>query len=364
MKRSFVLLALVAMLALVVSACAPDAAAPPAEPTPGDVAGIQATPEAPATPTAPDPAETPVAPAAPTKVNGWPERPISMVVPFAAGGSTDVSARMLAPELERILGVPVQIVNRPGGGSQVGNTEVATARPDGYTAGYPAFPTLFTSYLDPDRQAVYDRDSFEPVARTTVNTIAFVVRADSPFQNMDDLVEAARADPEGISIASSGLMSVNHMPVLRLQQLADVEFAVVHFDGSAPGIIAMLGGHVDVASVLEPEVVGQVRAGEVRVLGVADTEPSTVLDGAPTMAEQGYDLVFQSTHSVIMPAGTPMEIVEAFSEAIREAMEQEDLRTRMEEVGLLPRHLTPQEFSEWWEEQEAVVASLMEEVRQ
>jgi tripartite-type tricarboxylate transporter receptor subunit TctC len=353
MKRLFLILTAMAALFLAVAACAPDTTAPP-DATPEEVAGAQATPAA------PQPGETPTAPAAPTKVNGWPQRPISLIVPFAAGGSTDVSARMLAPELERELGVPVQVVNRPGGGSQVGNTEVATARPDGYTAGYPAFPTIITSYLDPARQAVYNMESFEPVARTTVNTIAFVVRADSPLQNMEDLVEAARANPEGVSIAASGLMSVNHLPVLRLQQMADIRFAVVHFDGSAPGITAMLGGHVDVASVLEPEVVGQVRAGEVRVLGVADTEPSRVLDGAPTMGEQGYDLVFQSTHTITLPAGTPQEIVDAFSDAVRRALEREQLSTRMEEVGLLPRHLTPEEFGQWWEEQEEEIGSLME----
>ena len=120
-------------------------------------------------------------------------RAISLIVPFGAGGSTDVSARMLAAALEKELQTPVQVLNKVGGGSQVGNTAVATARPDGYTLAFTSIPTIITSYLDLARKAAYTRKSFEPVARTTVNTVVFVVN--------NGQGEAGTEGPTGLRVA-------------------------------------------------------------------------------------------------------------------------------------------------------------------
>jgi tripartite-type tricarboxylate transporter receptor subunit TctC len=306
-----------------------------------------------------------IEPAAPAQKVSYPEkgRTISVIVPFGAGGSTDVSARMVGTALEKELGVPVQIVNKVGGGSQVGNTAVATAKPDGYTLAYTSIPTIITSYLDLARKAAYTRKSFEPVARTTVNTVVFVVKGDGPYKNMKDLIDAARANPEKVKFAASGIVSVNHLPVLMVEKQAGVKFATVHFDGSAPGLTALLGGHVDAASALEPEIVGHVKAGDLRIIGVADSQESKLFPGVKTMEEQGYKIYMYSAHNVMAPAGTPREVVETLSQAIKKVLSNEDLQKKLEGVGLFVRYLDPAQLGKFWEESEAEIQPLMERVK-
>ncbi len=306
-----------------------------------------------------------IEPAAPAQKASFPEkgRPITFIVPFGAGGSTDVSARMVAPVLEKELETPVQVINKPGGGSQVANTAVATAKPDGYTLAYMSMPTILTSYLDPERKAAYTRKSFEPVARTTLNTIIFAVNAKSPYKSMKDLIDAARANPERIKFAASGILSVNHLPVLIVENEARVKFATVHFDGSAPGLAALMGGHVDAASALEPEIVGQVKAGDLRAIGVADKEESKIFPGVKTMEDQGYKIYMYSSHCVTAPAGTPKEVVQTLSQTLKKVLSNEDLVKKLEGVGLFVRYLDPAQFGKFWEDSEAEVLPLMQRVR-
>ena len=300
-------------------------------------------------------------PATPGQKVGFPEkgRPISLVVPFAPGGATDVSARMVAPAMEKELETPVQVVNRPGGGSQVGNSAVATARPDGYTLGYMAMPTILTSYLDPERKAVYTRKSFEPVARTALVPLVFAVKGNSPYKSMKDLIDAARANPEKIKFAVSGILSVNHLPVLMVEKQAGVKFASVHFDGSAPGVAALLGGHVDAASALEPEIVGQVKAGDIRMIGMADSQRSKGFPEVRTMEEQGYKIYMYASHCVTAPAGTPKEVVQTLAQAFKKVMSNEELQKKLEGVGLFVRYLDSAQLAKFWEESEAEVQPLM-----
>jgi tripartite-type tricarboxylate transporter receptor subunit TctC len=300
-------------------------------------------------------------PAAPGQKVSFPEkgRPISLVVPFAPGGATDVSARMVAPALEKELETPVQVINRPGGGSQVGNTAVAMARPDGYTLGYMAMPTILTSYLDPERKAAYTRKSFEPVARTALVPIVFAVNGKSPYKSMKDLIDVARANPEKIKFAVSGILSVNHLPVLMVEKQAGVKFASVHFDGSAPGVTALMGGHVDAASALEPEIVGQVKAGDIRMIGIADSQGSKGFPGVKTMEEQGYKIYMYASHCVTAPAGTPKQAVETLSQAFKKVMSNEELQKKLEGVGLFVRYLDSAQLGKFWEESEAEIQPLM-----
>ena len=306
-----------------------------------------------------------IEPAAPAQKVSFPEkgRIISAIVPYAAGGSTDVSARMVAPLLERELETPVQIVNRPGGGTQVGNTAVATAKPDGYTLAYMAIPTILTSYLDPERKAAYTRKSFESVARTTLNTIVFAVKRDSPYKSMKDLIDGARANPEKVKFAVSGILSVNHLPVLMIERQSGVKFASVHFDGSGPGVTALMGGHVDAASALEPEVLSQVKVGDLRVIGVADNQESKLFPGVKTMEEQGYKIYMYSSHCVTAPAGTPKEVVEILSQTIKKVLSNADLQNKLESVGLFVRYLDQTQLGKFWEEAEAEVLPLMRMVK-
>ena len=341
------------------------AACSQATPAPAPTSAPAAPTKAAAAPAA-APAQPTAAPAQPTaapaKKLDWPQkgRAITAVVPYAPGGATDISARVVLPIVEKDLGTPIQISNKPGGGSQVGNTEVALAKPDGYTLGYAAMPTIITSYLDPERKAAYTRKSFESVARPTADSILLVVQASSPYKTMKDLVDAAKASPDKIKIAVSGPMSVNELPVFMLERQAGIKMGHVNFDGSAPGITALLGGHVDAASALVSEVVPQVKAGTLRVIGLFDSEPTEFLPGVPTAESQGYKIYMLSSHIVLAPAGTPKEIVNTVSAAIKKALDTDDAKTKLKAASQRPRYLDAAGLASYWEQSEKEIQPLME----
>ncbi|MCL4369249.1 MAG: tripartite tricarboxylate transporter substrate binding protein, partial [Actinobacteria bacterium] len=210
---------------------------------------------------------SPSAASAPTSASAvatqvkWPAsgRSVTAIVPYAPGGTTDISARIVLPAVSSKLGNPVEIVNKPGGGAMVGNTQAATASPDGYTIDYTSIPTMLTNYMDPANKAVFTRTSFAPIARTTFDPDLIAVKADSPYHSLKDLVDAAKANPNTVTVAVAGPLSTNELGVLLLEQAANVSFAHVNFDGGGPGVTALLGGHVQASSNTVSEVRAQVQ---------------------------------------------------------------------------------------------------------
>ncbi len=183
--------------------------------------------------------------AAPAKKVDYPTpgRSVNVIVPYAAGGGTGGAAQMLASLLEKELKTPFQVVFRPGAGAQVGTTELVRSKPDGYTIGYAGVPTTPVIYLDPQRQAVFNRSSFTHIASHFATSALVSVPATSPYKTLKDLVHAAKAQPEKITVATIGLNSPAHLGGMMLEKAAGVKFAFVHFDaGDAPATNAVLGG--------------------------------------------------------------------------------------------------------------------------
>jgi tripartite-type tricarboxylate transporter receptor subunit TctC len=369
MKRiwrvSFITLAILAA-SLLVLACAEPVVepmpAPAVQPTPAPPVAPAETPVAPAAPAAtPDvlgERATP-APAAPTTTFPEPGRPITIIVPWAAGGGVDLGSRIYAPLLERELGTSVQVLNRPGAGSQVGMSEFVMADPDGYTIGATALPATNGLYLDPERQATFDRDDFLPLALHVADPGVVAVRADSPFQTFDELIEAARAAPESITASTTGVRGSAHMAALQVTRATGAEFALVHFEGFAPSQTALLGGHIDVQFGYAGEFLPQVRLGAVRLLGVMDSEPSPFYPDVPTLESMGVDLTWASSRGYSVPAGTPQEVVDVLEAATERVMQSEEMRTRMEDMGQIVRYLGPEEFAAYWDEVDAEVEQLV-----
>lgn len=161
-------------------------------------------------------------------------RTLTHIVAYPPGGGTDVTARLLAPMLEKELGVQVQVLNKPGAGGQVGFTELARSKPDGYTLGNLILPTVITTYLDPDRKAVFARKSFDLLALQDNDPGILAVKAGSPYKGLKDLVEDARKNPGKIRTTTSGILSDDHIAAMLTEQVAKVKLSIVHFDGSAP----------------------------------------------------------------------------------------------------------------------------------
>ncbi len=283
----------------------------------------------------------------------FPRRPIQLVVVFPAGGGTDVGARILASYAEKELGQPILVVNKPGAGGQVGWTEAARARPDGYTLAFVNLPGMNTIILDPERKALFGIDSFVPVINQVIDPGIIWVRGDSPYKSLKDLVDAARATPNKITACTTGILSDDHLAILMLMEATKTEYRIVHFDGGAQQLAALLGGHVEVAfdNVGGAGVVKRMAAGDVRVLAVLDTVRSKFMPDVLTSVELGYPTVLSnSSRGVAAPKGTPPAVIKVVEEAFAKAMANPEHIRRMEDFGLAVNVMTGAAYAKYYTE--------------
>jgi tripartite-type tricarboxylate transporter receptor subunit TctC len=286
---------------------------------------------------------------------------ITMILGTSAGGSTDVGARILAAAMEKDLAgtaTRIQVENKPGAGWQIGLTALARSRPDGYTIGFTILPQTITNYLDPERKAVFDRKSFQPLGMQVVDPGVIAVNASSPYKTLKDLADAAKAAPSKIKASATGILSDDHLAILQFQKLTGTKFAIVQFDGSAKAMTALLGGHTDVYFGNVGDTYPQAKAGEVRVLGVMDDEESKFLPGKTTFG-QGIKLESSSSRGLSAPAGTPKELVDFLSGAIKKAIADPEHMKKMEEQGLTVRYMDPTRMEKYWAEMEEQIKPLM-----
>jgi tripartite-type tricarboxylate transporter receptor subunit TctC len=291
-------------------------------------------------------------------------KPITLVVPYAAGGVTDVTARLMATGLEKELGATVQVANKPGAASQLALTELTRAAPDGYTLSYAVLPTVTTHYLDPTRAAVYTRANFQPIAMHHLTWMMLAVKTESPYKTLKELVEAARAKPEGIRISDSGLMAVPHTQVVMLELVTGVRFASVHFTGGAPSVTALLGGHVEALAGSTADSLAHKKTGQFRVLGVAAEQPDPSMPDVPTMKSLGYDVVAASAAGILAPAGTPKPVVDKLTRAMKAVIESPEHQAKMKELGIGTFYRDPEGYTKYWIDTETRMRPLMEKVSQ
>ncbi len=295
---------------------------------------------------------------------GFPEagRPVQVIVPYPPGGGSDISARALAPILERELGTPVVIVNRPGANSQIGLAQTAQARPDGYTLCYGLWPSTITLYLDPSRRAGFGKDSFTPLAMHVIDPGSIIVRADSRLKALADLVAEARARPGAVRVSDPGILSWEHLASLALQKAHGLNFNQIHYQGSAPALVALLSGEIEVAFVATGTAMSQSRSGVARTLAVLDAQESEFLPGVPTATAQGTRIVTGSARGFIGPAGLPAAVEAALAGALQRAILSAEHTTKMRELGLPIRYMNPMTFRAYWAAEEAALGPLVHEV--
>lgn len=288
-----------------------------------------------------------------------PGQPINIIVPYPPGGGTDTSARMMAAGLQDQLHTTVQVINRPGAASQVGMTELVRSKPDGMTLGYAVLPAVLTSYLDPRRQAIYTRKSFQPVATHYIATMTLAVRSDAPYKTLKDLVDAAKAAPGKVAVSDSGLLGTPHLTTLMVGAAGGVEFNSVHFAGGPPSVTALLGGQVQVLAGGISDVLPYMRSGQFRVLGVAAEQPDPLLPDVPTMRSQGFDVVSAAIGGIVAPAGTPAATVTTITNAVKTVLEDPEHAQKLAAFGSAPYYNGPAAFAKLWEETETRIKPIL-----
>lgn len=273
----------------------------------------------------------------------YPERAVTMIVPFAAGGGTDVTARTVEPFLEKYLGGDIVVENVPGGSGELGATRIAEAEPDGYTIGWMNVTnTMANAYA---RETAYETPgSFEPIANVVFDAAMVVVHPDSQFESFEDLLEYAKENPGELTFATSGVSSDSHLNLLMLHQESEARLTHVPFEGGAASRAALLGGHVDVLSSTRSEVQPYQEEGEVRILAAWTEDRLEPLPDVPTLKEHGLELTSGSWRGLVAPAGTPKEIVDQLAEAIEQTVNDPAFQEKSEEIRLGLEYMDADEY--------------------
>jgi tripartite-type tricarboxylate transporter receptor subunit TctC len=262
----------------------------------------------------------------------WPERPIRVIVPFPPGGSTDTIARILQPKLSETLGRPVVVENRGGGSGSVGATEAARAAPDGYTwlLAYDNEATNQTVM----RLSYRLMQAFAPVALVATGPLAMVTHQSTPWKTFKDVVTAAKAAPDTISYATSGIGGLAHVSTTLLQQIGDFKLVHVPYRGGGPALQDALSGQVPLFMSNVVIISQHIRAGTLRPLGVTTMGETRHVPGVKSFAQQGFaEFEAPTWWALLGRAGTPEPILRRMAESVQQILATPEIRTRIEEQG-------------------------------
>ena len=276
----------------------------------------------------------------------WPSKPITYVVPFPAGGTTDVLARIIGQKLGPALGTTIVVENKPGAGGNVGSEFVARAAPDGYTilGGTISSHSINVSLYP---KLPYDPvTSFQPITLIGTNPNILVVPASSPYKSVQDVTAALKAKPGSLSYASAGNGTSQHLSAELYKFLAGIDMVHIPYKGSGPAIQDVMGGQVpmmfDTSVVAGPHI----ESGRLRALAVTSGKRASAFPNVPTMAESGvpgYDVV--SWQAIFAPAGTPKPIVDRLHAELAKILQDPEVRDRLAKLGLDPSGMTPAELT-------------------
>ncbi|MWJ27029.1 tripartite tricarboxylate transporter substrate binding protein [Halomonas sp. ZH2S] len=289
----------------------------------------------------------------------YPERPVTMIVAYSAGGGTDVAARTLAPYIEEHLGQSITVLNRPGAGGEIGFTALAQADPDGYTFGFINIPNMLAIPIQ--REARYSLEDIDPVAQIVYDAGALSVRSDSDITSLEELVAEAKANPGTVTYGTTGIGSDDHLAVLSFERKAGIELRHIPFPGAADLRAATLGGHITMASMNISESVDDMEAGNLHILGQMAEERWENAPEVPTFQELGYDVVMGSHRGIGAPAGMPEAVFETLSGAVTKAVADPEFQEKSMQQGLPLAFQGPEAFGSQLETLNAELKELWEE---
>ena len=294
-----------------------------------------------------------------TKEIDFPTKPLELIIPYSAGGGTDSVGRSIATAAEKHLGddASIGVVNRTGGGGAVGMTEGSNANNDGYTMTMLTVEVTMLPHLELTETTYED---FTPIAEFNFDPSSIVVAADAPYDTIEEFIEYAKENPGEIRIGNGGTGATGHLSALAMAQATETEYNHVSFEGSAPAATALLGGHIEAASVQPPEVLPQVEAGELKVLAIMADDRLDNLPDTPTFQEVGYDVPEIGVwRGVTVPKDTPEEVVSILSDAFGKAAKEEEFKTFMENNGLGIVSRDAQEFGKLMAESHEMYGELI-----
>ncbi|MFJ4293105.1 Bug family tripartite tricarboxylate transporter substrate binding protein [Cupriavidus sp. NPDC089707] len=275
----------------------------------------------------------------------WPQKPITLIVPWAAGGSTDILARVLSEHLTRSLGQPVIVDNKPGASGNIGSAMVARARPDGYTLLVGSMSTHAMNPALMSNMPFRGVDDFTPLGLLAYVTNTMVVHPSVPAQNVKELVAYAKANPGKLAYASAGPGSTNHLSAVLFEKMAGIQMLHVPYKGGAPAVVDTVAGQTQLLFSAGTQTLPHVKAGKLRLLAVTESKRSPLLPNVPTVAETlpGYELAVW--YGAFGPKGMPAELTARLNREINTVMALPEVKAKMNAIGVETATSTPQQFA-------------------
>ena len=286
----------------------------------------------------------------------YPDRAVTIIVPYTAGGVTDVYARSIGQQLSEMWAQPVIVDNRPGGGTIIGTNLAARAAPDGYTI-------MLTSYGFTSNQVLKSALPYDPKALTPILLIGnssnmFVINKDQPFNNLKEIIDWAKKNPGNLTLASSGNGSSPHIAAELFATQAGVKITHVPYKGTTPAMTDVMGGQV-IGIFDGPSAMRRVEVGQLKAIAIASANPHPNAKGVPTFRENDIDLVFGSYFGFFVPTGTPQDIQDFIFKSIETAMKAPKVAEVIASTGILLRNGTQQDFKDFLDSELARLSKLV-----
>jgi tripartite-type tricarboxylate transporter receptor subunit TctC len=294
----------------------------------------------------------------------YPSRPVTFVAPFPPGGSIELIGRPLAASLEKALKQPVLFTNRVGAAGAVGTSYVASSEPDGYRILFNISSIVVVPEADKifDRKPAYTMDQLLPVARVNADPNVLLVRTESPWKTLKELVDEAKKKPGQLSYSSSGVYGSTHVPAEMFTQAAGIPMRHVPFAGGGPATNALLGGHVDIHIQNVPGSMAHIRSGKLRPLAVTSARRADALPDVPTMKELGVDVDYGVWHGVFVAAKTPPEVVKVIRDAVRVAVADPDFTGALQKISAAVAYLDLPEFQKFVADETRAMAAVVKRI--
>ena len=296
--------------------------------------------------------------------SNWPEKPLTMIVPFPPGGVADTVARPVAESLGKALGTTVVVENRAGAGGATGIGAASRAAPDGYTV----LLSLSSISILPEadkilgRKPAFTLEQFKPIARFTADPVVLVVRAEAPWKTLAEFVADAKRKPTAYNYGSSGNYGTMHVPMEMLKGAAGFRMTHIPYTGAGPALLALLGGQVDAVATGPSTVAQQIKAGKLRALAHWGEKPLQSLPEVPSLKQAGYGATFAQWSALFVPAGTPDDVVQKLRAAARKVANDPQVIQTINRAGSPLEYQDAPDFQAYWTQDAALMTEAVRKI--
>jgi len=290
----------------------------------------------------------------------FPTKEVQIIIPWAAGGATDLIFRALAATTGKYLGKAVVVVNRPGGAGAVGYTEGMQAKPDGYTLVSAITPLTI---LPHQVTTAYTYKNFEPVINVVSDPVMFLVRPDTPWKSLKEFLDFAKKNPDMITVGNSGAGGGVHLIALAFEKAAGVKFNHIPFSGGGPSVTALLGGHINAVSVSPPEGIEHVKAGKLKIIALFAEKRFELFPDVPTVKEQGIDFAMNQWRGLAASKGTPPDVIKKLHDAFKQGMDDPIFKKNAKDMVVNLSYLSPEAFGKLMASEHELYGKLVKEIK-